>query len=347
MPQDIAIKTSGGWVSIKGPQGDQGTTDHGALTGLADDDHGQYHTDARGDARYSPLGHSHAYDPAGTAAAAVSAHAAASDPHPGYLTPDEGDAAYEPKSANIQAHIASAANPHGVTAAQAGADPAGTSASAIAAHIAASDPHPTYTTTAEAAAAAPVQSVAGKTGVVSLAIADTSGLQAVLDGKAATGHSHSGLAPSGGTTGQVLAKGSSTDFDTTWVDPPTGGGGGSRFRVGATFVNPQGLTLPVNDVPAVLPTDCTVRAVFVMATGGAGAFTLDIWKITYSQYPPAAAQSICGSNKPAFDGVLYYDFALNGWTTALLENDVLLFHLEVVSGNLKSIDITLILEPVS
>lgn len=32
-----------------------GVTDHGALTGLADDDHSQYHTDARGDARYPPL----------------------------------------------------------------------------------------------------------------------------------------------------------------------------------------------------------------------------------------------------------------------------------------------------
>jgi hypothetical protein len=37
-----------------------GATDHGALTGLADDDHGQYHTDARGDARYSVLAHAHA-----------------------------------------------------------------------------------------------------------------------------------------------------------------------------------------------------------------------------------------------------------------------------------------------
>lgn len=36
-----------------------GVTDHGALDGLADDDHPQYHTDARGDARYSPLGHAH------------------------------------------------------------------------------------------------------------------------------------------------------------------------------------------------------------------------------------------------------------------------------------------------
>jgi hypothetical protein len=32
-----------------------GVTDHGALTGLADDDHPQYHTDARGDVRYPLL----------------------------------------------------------------------------------------------------------------------------------------------------------------------------------------------------------------------------------------------------------------------------------------------------
>lgn len=46
--------------------GGGGSNDHGALTGLADDDHTQYHTDARGDARYSQLGHTHAqlHDPA-------------------------------------------------------------------------------------------------------------------------------------------------------------------------------------------------------------------------------------------------------------------------------------------
>lgn len=32
--------------------GGVGASDHGALTGLADDDHSQYHNDARGDARY-------------------------------------------------------------------------------------------------------------------------------------------------------------------------------------------------------------------------------------------------------------------------------------------------------
>lgn len=46
------------------------------------------------------------------------------------------------------------------TAAQVGAEPSGTAAAAVAAHVAAADPHPAYTTAAEAAAAAPVQSVA-------------------------------------------------------------------------------------------------------------------------------------------------------------------------------------------
>jgi hypothetical protein len=57
-------------------------------------------------------------------------------------------------------------------AAIAASDPAGSAAAAVSAHEGAADPHPTYTTAAEAAAAAPVQSVNGKTGAVSLTAAD-------------------------------------------------------------------------------------------------------------------------------------------------------------------------------
>jgi len=39
-----------------------GVTDHGALTGLADDDHTQYYNEARGDARYAQLAHTHPAD---------------------------------------------------------------------------------------------------------------------------------------------------------------------------------------------------------------------------------------------------------------------------------------------
>jgi hypothetical protein len=87
------------------------TPDHGALTGLGDDDHTQYHNDARGDARYSQLGHNHAgvYDPAGTASAAVAAHVAALDPHSQYAA-----------DSDLSAHVGNTSNPHSVTKAQVG-----------------------------------------------------------------------------------------------------------------------------------------------------------------------------------------------------------------------------------
>lgn len=47
------------YVQITGSGG--GVSDHGALTGLADDDHPQYLNQARGDARYALLGHTHNY----------------------------------------------------------------------------------------------------------------------------------------------------------------------------------------------------------------------------------------------------------------------------------------------
>lgn len=87
--------------------------DHGSLPGLLDDDHPQYHTDARGDARYDALG---------TTAAGMAAHLAAVDPHPQYLTPAEGSAAYEVLGT-------------------------------MALHIAMGDPHPQYLTAAEGTAA--------------------------------------------------------------------------------------------------------------------------------------------------------------------------------------------------
>lgn len=98
-----------GWVT--GTTGGSGTSDHGALTGLADDDHPQYLNETRGDLRYSQLGHTHSY-----------------------LTQATADGLY-----------------------------------------------------------------------------------------AALAHSHSGLVPSGGATGQVLAKNSATSFDMSWQTISSGG----------------------------------------------------------------------------------------------------------------------------
>ena len=62
MAQVITVQVPGP-QGPPGPEGPPGTgggsSDHGALTGLLDDDHPQYHNDARGDARYSLLAHTH------------------------------------------------------------------------------------------------------------------------------------------------------------------------------------------------------------------------------------------------------------------------------------------------
>lgn len=158
-------------------QGPPGVSaDHSLLLNLDADTHTQYHTDARGDARYSLLGHDHA-------------------------------GAYEPADAAIQTHLASTSNPHSVSAVQVGADAIGTAAGLIATHEAALDPHPGYLTSAEGDAAysaithnhsgvydpagtagSAVSSHESGTGVHS--IAGVTGLQTALDGKSATTHNH-------------------------------------------------------------------------------------------------------------------------------------------------------------
>lgn len=83
VPRDYVLPDkSGTFAMLSDVGGGGGATDHGALTGLADDDHAQYHNNARGDARYSLLAHSHSgtYDVAGAAAAAQAAAIAASAP---------------------------------------------------------------------------------------------------------------------------------------------------------------------------------------------------------------------------------------------------------------------------
>ena len=54
--ENIAAAFDGAaWTALSAGGGGGGVTDHGALTGLGDDDHAQYHNNARGDARYTLL----------------------------------------------------------------------------------------------------------------------------------------------------------------------------------------------------------------------------------------------------------------------------------------------------
>jgi hypothetical protein len=142
----------------------------------------------------------------------------------------------------------------------------------------------------------------------------------------------------------VLAKSSGADYATAWVTP-SGGGGGGTFTRGATFVNPAGLTLPVNDVAVEIPAACTITAATVLLSGAASC-VIDVWRDSYANYPPTVADSICGSNKPTVaSATKYRDATLTGWTTALSAGDILIFKLESISGSPVSVSITLTLEP--
>lgn len=93
-------------------------------------------------------------------------HEGKTDPHPQYMTATEAAAAAPVQSVNGSTGAVT------LDATDVGADASGTAAAAIAAHVGASDPHSQYTTTGEAAAAAPVQSVNGTAGVVVLDASD-------------------------------------------------------------------------------------------------------------------------------------------------------------------------------
>jgi hypothetical protein len=106
-----------------------GVTDHGLLSGLGDDDHPQYHTDARGDVRY---------DTKGAASSGDAAHVAATDPHAQYLRQSE-------VAAGTGITVAgTGGTTGGVTVTN--VDPGST---AMTTHEGKTDPHPQYLTPAE------------------------------------------------------------------------------------------------------------------------------------------------------------------------------------------------------
>lgn len=143
-----------------------------------------------------------------------------------------------------------------------------------------------YHTTARAAAAAPVQSVAGKTGAVTLAIADVGGLQTAIDGKAAASHGHDaattsaagfmaaadkskldGIA-SGATANATDAqlRDRSTHTGTQAASTITGLGGAATLNVGTT----AGTVAAGNDARLTdqrVPTDGSVTDAKITAAG--------------------------------------------------------------------------------
>lgn len=148
-----------------------------------------------------------------------------------------------------------------------GIEPTGTADSAVAAHVALADPHTQYTTTAAAAAAAPVQSVAGRTGAVVLAVADVT--NAVPDARTLT-------AGEGLTGGGTLAADRTVDLGvpstlttvTTNATTATSHTHAVTFPVTSVASKTGAVTLAVADVANAVPDSRTISAGSGLTGGG-------------------------------------------------------------------------------
>lgn len=119
-----------------------------------------------------------------------------------------------------------------------GAEPAGTSASGIAAHIAAADPHPNYA----------LESSLGNAALRSVG---------TVSGTVAAGDDTRFL-PSGGTSGQILAKNSNGNYDVAWISP-SGSSGGT--------VSSVGLIVPTGFIASGSPVTASGSITVVFASG--------------------------------------------------------------------------------
>lgn len=97
--------------------------------------------------------------------------------------------------------------------------------------------------------------------------------------------------PPGGAIGQVLAKSSAADFDTDWVDPPSGGGGGPWVRI-------TGNTTAVAGTPYLAVITAGADLTLPAFTAG------DTFSVTNSRDSTAAVRVVVGGsntiNHPSF-----------------------------------------------
>lgn len=101
--------------------------------------------------------------------------------------------------------------------------------------------------------------------------------------------------------------------------------------VGVTF-DGGGSALTVNSKADIrVPYAATISSVTMLADQ-VGSAVVDIWKDTYANFPPTAADSITAAAKPTISADdQSVDSTLTGWTTSIAANDCLRFNVDSCS----------------
>ena len=78
----------------------------------------------------------------------------------------------------------------------------------------------------------------------------------------------------------------------------------------------------------VAPFDCEITDVELEADQP-GSIKVDIWKDTYTNFPPTNADSICGGNEPEIAVAQKdRDTTLTDWTKSISEGDIIAFNVD-------------------
>jgi len=127
------------------------------------------------------------------------------------------------------------------------------------------------------------------------------------------------------TSGKLL-KGAGAGADPTEIDVPTNlatitfiiDGGGSAITTGQKG-------------HLEIPFACTIQQATMLADQS-GDIVVDIWKNTYTNFPPLDADSITSTTPPTISAAQKsQDGTLTGWTTAIAAGDILAFNVDSVA----------------
>lgn len=132
------------------------------------------------------------------------------------------------------------------------------------------------------------------------------------------------------TTLEVVANNPVVEVQSVGVQGPPGTPGIAT----ANFIIDGGNAVILTGVKGslVIPFACTISGWTLMGDA-VGSIQLDIWKASYSAYPPSVTNSITATNKPQIvSGIKASSTALTGWTTSIAANDILVFNVDSASG---------------
>ena len=117
------------------------------------------------------------------------------------------------------------------------------------------------------------------------------------------------------------------DADVVWSQPFTHSHYNNRS---ITFVIDGGGAVITTGIKGDLevPFACAIVSCTLLADQS-GSIVIDIWKDTYTNYPPTVVDTITAAAKPTISTALKsQDMTLTGWTTSIAAGDILRFNVD-------------------